>query len=65
MRHAKHVVRTDEMKNLCVRFVGKLQENRPGRMCYVEDTGCDWIQTVQKISYCCALIHVIMNVHLP
>jgi hypothetical protein len=32
MRHVKHVVRMDEMKNLYRKFVGKLEENRPGRM---------------------------------
>ena len=32
MRHAKHVVHMDEMKNLYRKFVGKLEQNRPERM---------------------------------
>lgn len=65
MRHAKHVVRMDEMKNLCHKSVGKLEENRPGRMYYGENTECDWIQIVRKIPYCCALVHMIMSFHVP
>jgi hypothetical protein len=38
----------DEMKNLYRKFLGKLEENRPGRTYYVEDTGCDWIQIFGK-----------------
>lgn len=39
MRHTEHVVRMSEMKKLCRIFLGTLEENRPGRMYYVEEQG--------------------------